>query len=149
MRINRQTAIDRTFAALVVAAVNGERCPKAPHLESDHIVSLAQAGRIKVDVHGKNWRVITIMWGKHAGASTAPPPFPSRSHRTIFGGGVRIGRILKSGAEHLAKDFGKRASALRSRKARLSDHQSDRAKAYDRSAEMYDRLQAVCREYIN
>lgn len=72
--------LDKAFALLVECAVKGERCPitagpKAhPFLRPDQITALKREGRIKITIGGPNWRVVTILTGKHAGKSTAAAP---------------------------------------------------------------------------
>ena len=36
--------------------------------------ALAQAGKIKIEISGHNWRRVTILWGEHAGRKTPPNP---------------------------------------------------------------------------
>jgi hypothetical protein len=73
------------FQLLVDAAVEGKRCPVADAIDramslAGHgygatlVPALADAGRIRIEVGGKNWRVVTICDGPHAGAATARPP---------------------------------------------------------------------------
>lgn len=75
----RQRRIELDFLAIQAAAIAGERCPKShPEgpLSSGSIGVLYEAGRIKSEVYARNWRVVTILTGEHAGKSTAPPPRP-------------------------------------------------------------------------
>lgn len=64
------------------AAIAGARCPvnitmATPDggLASGVTGALARDGRIRIEVYAKNWRVIEILKGPHAGKRTAPPPF--------------------------------------------------------------------------
>lgn len=69
--------VERHFAILLAAALAGERCPRnTPHgpLAGDAITFLVRAGRIRSEVYDKNYRVVTILAGEHAGRSTAPHP---------------------------------------------------------------------------
>lgn len=73
-------AIDQIFATLEHAAVMGERCPEngTAGFDSDDLYELAQAGRIRVEVFGLNWRVVTLLTGRYAGRSTQACPHKSK-----------------------------------------------------------------------
>lgn len=69
--------MERDFAAIVAAAEAGERCPASrPHgpLHPDAVQALVRAGRVRSEIFGHNWRVVTILVGEHAGKSTAHNP---------------------------------------------------------------------------
>ena len=69
--------LDGTFALLEATAIKNERCPQNyPHgpLTTSIITALARAGRIKVEVFARNWRVVTIMDGPHRGKRTKLAP---------------------------------------------------------------------------
>lgn len=74
---------DEVFAHLERAAIAGERCPPsnwegqpAPPLllHSITMSALAKAGKIHIDISGKNFRQVTILVGPHAGKKTAANP---------------------------------------------------------------------------
>lgn len=74
---------DEVFAHLERAAIAGERCPpsnwgghNAPLvlLHSITMGALAKAGKIRIEVSGKNFRQVTILAGPHAGKKTAANP---------------------------------------------------------------------------
>ena len=72
---------ETTFAAIVKAALAGNRCPMNgregfPGLEVNAVRALAHAGRIRIEVYPHNWRVVEILDGPHTGKRTAPPPDP-------------------------------------------------------------------------
>lgn len=70
--------IERDFALIEEAAIKGERCPSSRRygpITSGATEALVAEGRIRVEVYGKNWRVITILAGPHKGKTTAMPPF--------------------------------------------------------------------------
>lgn len=72
-----QAHLQRVFAVLEKAAIEGKRCPEnfGPEgVTSDVVSALARAGRIKVEISGHNWRQVHILEGSHAGKSTAPNP---------------------------------------------------------------------------
>ena len=82
---------DRCFAILEAAAVKRERCPTGPELRVLGVSGantgiLAKAGRIRVEVYGKNWRVIEIMEGPHKGARTMECPDGSKPYRIVYKG---------------------------------------------------------------
>lgn len=64
------------FERVVNAAVAGVRCPINDDLQvpAGAFVEIARAGHIEIIVAGKNWRVVRILTGDHAGKSTAPCP---------------------------------------------------------------------------
>lgn len=75
---------NRNLDLLVAAAVDGERCPQdAPHgpLGRGAISELVRAGQIRSEVYSRNWRVVTILKGEHAGKSTAAPPWGGKPYR--------------------------------------------------------------------
>lgn len=78
-RTVRQPAVtsDEAFAVLEHAAATGERCPmnKTRGFWKTMISSLAHAGKIRIEVFSRNWRVVTILEGPQRGKATAAPPF--------------------------------------------------------------------------
>lgn len=75
--------MERAFALLCAIADKGERCPTGADMGkllggylSDRgvVVRLARAGKIRIEVYGRNWRVIEILTGPQTGKRTAPPP---------------------------------------------------------------------------
>jgi hypothetical protein len=60
------------------AADHGERCPTTPEfvrrgISNPPISQLARLGFVRSEVFGKNYRVVHILTGPHAGKSTRPP----------------------------------------------------------------------------
>lgn len=84
-----QQQLDDAFATLVVAAIAGQRCPVAARegvlgLPSGVTGKLARDGKIKVEVYAKNYRVVEILVGPHAGKRTkAPPSIDWKPYRVI------------------------------------------------------------------
>lgn len=79
---------DDVFALIVAAAVAGERCPQAkpqgPIVDRSATMRLARDGKIRVDIYFRNYRVATIMEGKHRGKETAPcPKAGAKPYRTV------------------------------------------------------------------
>lgn len=98
--------IERTFEAIVAAAVAGERCPQEyreghPGLPSGATTKLVQAGRVKIEVCGKNWRVAEILEGPHTGKRTQAPPFPNSGPYLVrdASGSVRMDHIRREVAK--------------------------------------------------
>jgi hypothetical protein len=91
-------AVAGAFAEIEAAVIKGERCPMngAGNVNSASLGVLARAGRIRIEVSAKNWRVVSILKGPHAGKSTAPPPGPSKPPYVIIGEGGRAHRIKSS-----------------------------------------------------
>jgi hypothetical protein len=81
-------SLNDAFGLLERAAVNGERCPLShgPHaspLKSKHVSALARAGKIFVEISGRNFRRVTILVGPHAGAKTAADPDAGHVYATV------------------------------------------------------------------
>lgn len=76
--------LERAYALIEQAAIKSERCPQGRpfgELTSDAVMTLARAGRIRVEIFMHNWRVVTILTGPNAGKQTAPPPKPKGQQR--------------------------------------------------------------------
>lgn len=107
-RIPRMT-VDDAFALIEQAAINGERCPQSTGpgatLPSAHVSALARAARISVEISSKNWRLVTILTGTHAGKSTLRSPHKgSRVYQTIdTRGAVVNGKLTDHGASSRSK----------------------------------------------
>lgn len=82
------------FDVVVSAAVAGRRCPPnhknvarggAPtiSIDSRKLQRLARDGFLQIDIYPKNWRMVTIRVGPHAGATTARPPDRTKPYKTI------------------------------------------------------------------
>ncbi|MEQ8395031.1 hypothetical protein [Thalassobaculum sp.] len=74
----RMTAM---LSDLCKAARAGRRCPDAQVLRlmghisaTNTVLALAEAGKIKIEVYGHNWRVIEILEGPDAGSRTEESP---------------------------------------------------------------------------
>ncbi len=85
-------AQEKLFELLVQKAVANERCPTNQWLIDNGfargnttISSLAYLGYVRIEVYTKNWRVVTILTGKHKEASTAPPPMGTGAPYRIIG----------------------------------------------------------------
>lgn len=81
------TFLDRAFATLVRAAVEGRRCPVngSNGITTVAMGALARRGDIRTEVFTLNWRAVTILTGPHAGKATAPCPHGrgAKPYRTI------------------------------------------------------------------
>lgn len=83
------------FGLLERAALEGRRCPTldeigramheagVPGGPSGATSALARDGRIRVEVFGKNYRVVTILTGPNAGKTTAPHSRYTKPYRVI------------------------------------------------------------------
>jgi hypothetical protein len=66
--------LDAAFRALEqLVAANG-RCPSNEEIGHGVIAALAAAGRIEVEIYGRNFRRVTLLSGPLAGAATKGPP---------------------------------------------------------------------------
>ena len=86
---NEIKGLDRAFALLEAAALNGERCPmNTPFgpLDSTAVGALCKAGRVLVEISSKNFRRVTILTGPHAGKKTGPDPSGRKPWKVV---GVR------------------------------------------------------------
>lgn len=84
-------AIDHAFVQIERAAVRGERCPLNGdgNVDSRTVMVLALEGRIRVHIHGKNFRQVVILTGIHAGKWTASDPQSGRLWVVIDHNGKR------------------------------------------------------------
>lgn len=96
--------LEDCFALLEKCAVVGERCPfnfatgGHPLMSGATLTLLARAGRIRVEIGQKNWRVVTILRGNHAGAHTAYPSGAKWRAYKVITNETRInGRIQQTG----------------------------------------------------
>jgi len=79
------------FKALCHCARNGERCPTQEQFRRSYgfgavssvIDELRRAGKIKVEVYGRNWRVIEIMEGEFKGCRTMEPPHGGKPYKVL------------------------------------------------------------------
>lgn len=87
------------ISILTAAAVAGDACPTHRDLENKiqsisgnarrkvslHglVPELARTGLIKIEVYGRNWRVIEIKQGPHAGARTMAPSHGGKPYKII------------------------------------------------------------------
>lgn len=93
-RLANGQALDACFAALVSAAIAGERCPQNGSIgvHKQYTSQLARDGWIKIEISGQNYRAITILTGPHKGKSTAADPSKQRVWRVIDANGShRVG----------------------------------------------------------
>lgn len=84
-RNNRLAWANAAFGEIEAAAIVGARCPVrgTGHVTGSTARELARQGRIRIDVYGQNWRVVTILVGPHRGKHTALPPNGGAPHLTI------------------------------------------------------------------
>jgi hypothetical protein len=77
LRLSYDQRLELCFTNIVNAALRAERCPEneTQNVNSARCRALASAGRIKIEVFPRNYRVVTILTGRHAGKKTAPPPY--------------------------------------------------------------------------
>lgn len=88
------------------AAVAGERAPltKRPGitvgaLDQAHTSRLIADGYIRVDVYSKNYRVITLLKGEHAGKSTRLPGHGGKPYATYPSVPVSVSAAAETQAE--------------------------------------------------
>lgn len=66
------------FSMIEAAAMKGARCPQANEFPEGGVASavyaLADQGKIKIETYAKNWRVVQILEGPHAGKRTKACP---------------------------------------------------------------------------
>lgn len=65
---------DKLFDRICEIAERGERCPTNEHLPPNGLSDLAREGRIRIEIFDRNWRIVTILVGAHAGKSTMRGP---------------------------------------------------------------------------
>ena len=72
-----------TIEMVTRAALEGKRCPTNLELGCSVLPELAREGLFKIEVCGKNYRIVTILTGEHAGKKTAPHPHRSTPYVVI------------------------------------------------------------------
>lgn len=72
---------DAAFDKIVASAVANERCPQNDKIPAAAFSALAREGRIRVRVYRKNYRVVDILVGPHAGAQTKDAPDRRRGEK--------------------------------------------------------------------
>lgn len=83
-------AEQRLFEVLVEAACAGERCPSNDQLpHRARLGGLCRAGLIRCEVYEKNYRVVEIRCGEHAGKRTAEHPAGGKPYRIVDDKGDR------------------------------------------------------------
>lgn len=82
-RADKPKQLEATFAALEKAAAEGRRCPENGTFGVGHVPDLARAGRIRIAVYSRNYRVVTILEGPHKGKRTAPFPGRGKPYKII------------------------------------------------------------------
>jgi hypothetical protein len=92
--------LEKVYELVERAAIRGERCPQNDELAAvatsgpELLRALAKAGRLRIEVSGRNWRTVTILAGPHAGKRTQRDPMGGRHpHITIDGSGThKVGK---------------------------------------------------------
>lgn len=76
---------DKLFDRIAAIAAVGDRCPTNQHIDGVGLCQLARAGKIRIEVFNRNWRVVTILSGEHAGKQTSrgQNPVGARPYVTI------------------------------------------------------------------
>lgn len=85
-RVTREERLTQCFESILQAALRGDRCPENDtyNVASTYCRLLAERGDIKIEVYARNYRVVTILKGPHAGVKTAPPPYSVKSPKIII-----------------------------------------------------------------
>ena len=90
MTISEEYNLDRLFKVLEKAAIAKERCPTYDQLDEIHNIptnaqpyKLARQGRIRIEIYGKNWRVITILEGPNKGKRTKESPLGGAPYKVL------------------------------------------------------------------
>jgi hypothetical protein len=76
------------FKLIERAAVTGARCPMSHPfgpLKGGPVQRLLIDGRIRIEIFAGNWRVVTILQGPNAGATTRRSPKGGQPYRTLEG----------------------------------------------------------------
>jgi hypothetical protein len=66
--------LDAAFRTLEQAAAGSRRCPANEDIGPGIISALAAAGKIEVEIYGRNFRRVKLLAGPHVGAATEGPP---------------------------------------------------------------------------
>jgi hypothetical protein len=79
-----QRRLDASFTLLEHAAINGIRCPThSQGMGPEITTALARAGRILVQVSGRNWKTVTILTGPARGMTTKSDPHQHQVFLTV------------------------------------------------------------------
>lgn len=86
----------KAFAMVCDAAEKRVRCPTNEEFlwagsRHDSVPNLARRGLVRILVYARNYRVVEILSGEHAGKSTKPPAEGGRPYRIIDSGGSTSG----------------------------------------------------------
>ena len=82
--------LDAAFRTLEQVATAKGRCPSNEEIGHGIIAALAAAGKIEVEIYGRNFRRVTLLSGPHAGAATKGPPGATwRPYAVTDRGGTR------------------------------------------------------------
>lgn len=91
-----QSRADLLLNLIRQAAIDGDRMPTLQGLRrmghrdpNASLRRLAASGRIRIEVYGRNWRVVEICRGPHAGKRTAESPRGGRPYLVVDAGGTR------------------------------------------------------------
>lgn len=90
---------ERAFEVLQQCAIDGIRCPPSqgprahPSLKSADISALAKAGRVRVEISGRNFRRVTILKGPNAGKATLEDPECGRVYLTLDAEGTKCNGV--------------------------------------------------------
>jgi hypothetical protein len=96
-KFSHEDRLNQCFDDIVRAALRGERCPEnnTQQVNTARCRQLAAAGRIKIEVYARNFRVVTLLTGPHAGKKTAPPPYKVQKPKLVITkDGKRIFRMF-------------------------------------------------------
>ena len=103
------------------AAIAGDRCPQNDDLPIYRgLALLARAGKIRLEISGRNWRQAILLDGPHAGKATAPNPHGHIVWMVIEKTTVRKGRIL---TPDVSRQFAGMRKAARERRLRAAERQ--------------------------
>ena len=93
----KRVPISETLDLLEQAAASRSRCPDSIDIKNylvdrfgrNAVITnkitkvLSELGHIRIEIYGRNWRVIEIMRGPHKGARTMGPPHGGKPHKVI------------------------------------------------------------------
>ena len=66
--------LEAAFRVLEAVAAANRRCPANDEIGHGIISALAAAGKIAVEIYGRNFRRVTLLMGEFEGCSTQHPP---------------------------------------------------------------------------
>jgi hypothetical protein len=107
--VKERRTLEWTWRLVQECAAAGARCPTNDDMPSGHLPKLARAGKLRIEVSGRNWRRVTILTGPQAGKSTAVNPRGDASVFVVIAQGTPLRHYDREPVDVMAKKDSRRA----------------------------------------